>query len=89
MDFGQALKVLRDGGRVARRGWNGRGMWLLLVPGSTFTVESGRPLGDVAPDLVGERVEYGAHIDIRAVDGRITPWVASQTDLLGEDWYTV
>ncbi|MFR9767071.1 DUF2829 domain-containing protein [Nocardia sp. SC052] len=86
MDFGQALAVLRDGGRVARAGWNGKGMWLVLVPGSTFTVEADRTLGQAAPDLVGQTVNYRPHIDMKTVDGEIVPWVASQTDLLADDW---
>lgn len=86
MNFGQALDALKDGERVARAGWNGKGMWLLLVPGSRFTVETGRPLGDVAPDLVGTQVSYRPHIDMKTVDGEIVPWVASQSDLLAEDW---
>lgn len=89
MDIGQAVRVLRDGGRVARRGWNGQGMWLVLVPSSTFTVEEGRPLGSAAPHLVGERVEYREHIDIRTTSGRIGPWVSNSGDLLADDWYVV
>lgn len=86
MDFGQALAALNSGNRVTRSGWNGAGMWLVLVPGSTITVTAGRPLGDAAPELVGRDVEYRAHIDIKTVDGQVVPWVASQSDLLAEDW---
>lgn len=89
MDFPQALKVLRDGGRVARHGWNGKGMWLVLIPGSTFVVESGRPLGQAAPYLVGKQIEYGPHIDIKGPDDVIRPWEASSRDLLWSDWYVV
>lgn len=86
MDFGQALSALKDGRRVSRAGWNGNGMWLALVPGSTITVAADRPLGSAAPELVGQAAEYRAHIDLKTVDGEIVPWVASQTDLLAEDW---
>lgn len=89
MNFGQALEGLKAGNRVARVGWNGRGMWLVLVPGSTITVSAGRPLGDAAPELVGESVEYRPHIDLKTVDDEIVPWVASQTDVLADDWETV
>lgn len=57
MDFGRALAALKAGQRVARQVWNGKGMWLTLVPGSTITVQ-----------------------------GTIVPWIASQSDLLSEDW---
>jgi hypothetical protein len=89
MDFGAALSALRDGERVAREGWNGRGMWLILVPGSNITVSADRPLGAAAPELVGETVEYQPHIDMRTAQGSIVPWLASQTDLLAEDWVIV
>lgn len=87
MNFGAALHELRSGNRVARDEWNGHGMWLILVPGSTITVEAGRPLGDAVPDLIGEEINYRSHIDIKTINDDIVPWVASQTDLLAEDWY--
>jgi hypothetical protein len=86
LNFGEALALLRDGKRVARAGWNGKGMWLVLVPGSTITVSADRPLGQAAPEMVGSALAYRPHIDMKTVDGEIVPWVASQTDLLGEDW---
>ena len=89
MDFGFALGALKDGQRVTRTGWNGVGMWLVLVPGSTITVEAGRPLGDAAPELVGQTVEYLPHIDMKTAQGPVVPWLASQTDLLAEDWEVV
>lgn len=89
MDFGAALFALKEGDRVTREGWNGKGMWLVLVPGSTITVAAGRPLGVAAPELVDQVVEYRAHIDMKTVDDEVVPWVASQTDLLAEDWAVV
>ncbi|MET7335864.1 DUF2829 domain-containing protein [Nonomuraea sp. NPDC005650] len=89
LSFGEALELLKSGERLTRAGWNGRGMWLFLVPGSTLTVQAGRPLGEAAPDLVGQTVEYRPHIDMKTVDGQIVPWVASQSDLLADDWLIV
>lgn len=85
-DFGWALMHLRIGGRVARSGWNGKGMFLFLVPGSVFTVNR-PPLLGIYPE--GTEIRYHAHIDVRTADGQVVPWVASQTDLLGEDWEAV
>lgn len=89
MDFGQALQALRNGARVARHGWNGRRMFVVLVPGSTITVAEDRPLGQALPHLVGTPVDYRPHLDMWTVDEDIVPWVASQTDLLAEDWTVV
>jgi hypothetical protein len=65
-----------------------QGMWLVLVPGSRITVAADRPLGKVAPELVGVELDYRPHIDMKTVDGQIVPWVASQSDLLAGDWRT-
>lgn len=86
MNFEDALAALKFGKRVTRNGWNGKGMWLVLVPGSTITVVPDRPLGVVAPELIGQSLSYRSHIDMKTVDGDIVPWVASQTDLLADDW---
>ncbi|MGW0485830.1 DUF2829 domain-containing protein [Nonomuraea sp. NPDC003214] len=86
MTFGEALAHLKAGHRVTRAGWNGRGMWIFLVPGSTITVAADRPLGQAAPHLVGREIEYRPHIDMFTADGQIVPWVATQSDLLADDW---
>ena len=86
MNFGQALEALKEGRRVARAGWNGKGMFLFLVPGSTFEVNR-PPLLGIYPE--GSRVRYHAHIDIKAADGQVLPWGPSQADMLAEDWTLV
>jgi hypothetical protein len=86
MDFGQAIRLLKQGKRVAREGWNGKGMFLFLVPGSTFTVNR-PPLLGIYPE--GTSVDYHAHIDMKTAQGYVVPWLASQSDLLCEDWIEV
>jgi hypothetical protein len=83
MSFGHALEVLKSGGRVARAGWNGKGMFLFLVAGSVFRVNR-PPLLGIYPE--GTEVRYHAHIDMKTADGQVVPWLASQTDVLAEDW---
>jgi len=87
ISFGAALEALKDGLKVARSGWNGKGMWLYLVPGSTFKVAEGRPLAAHIP--VGEEVKYNAHIDMKAVDGSHFVWNPNQLDMLAEDWTVI
>jgi hypothetical protein len=89
MDFGRAVAALRAGARVSREGFNAPGQWLILVPGSTITVIADRPLGLAAPELVGQQVVYKPHIDIMTAQGSLVPWLASQSDVLAEDWYVV
>lgn len=86
MGFGEALKLLKAGYRVHRAGWNGKGMFVFLVSGSTFSVNR-HPLLGIYPE--GTRVDYRSHIDMKAADGSVVPWVASQTDLLAEDWAAI
>ncbi len=86
MNFGSALQALKNGQKVAREGWNGKGMFLFLVPGSVFKVNRA-PLLGIYPE--GTEINYRPHIDMKTVDGEIVPWVASQTDVLAEDWCVV
>ena len=81
--FSDALLFLKDGERVARTGWNGKNMFLFLVPGSECTVNRA-PLLGIYPE--GTKVRYCPHIDIRTAQGDIVPWLASQSDLLADDW---
>lgn len=86
MNFGAALQALKNGQKVAREGWNGKGMFLFLVPGWVFKVNCA-PLLGIYPE--GTEITYRPHIDMKTVDGEIVPWVASQTDLLADDWCIV
>ena len=81
--FSFALALLKDGRRLARAGWNGKGMFLFLVPGSRFQVNRA-PLLGIYPQ--GAEISYHAHIDMKTAQGDVVPWVASQTDLLANDW---
>jgi len=81
--FGDAIAALKEGKRVARSGWNGKGMFLFLVPGSTFKVNR-PPLLGIYPE--GTEINYCPHIDMKTADGKVVPWLASQTDVLAEDW---
>ena len=89
LNFGQALDALKAGKRVARAGWNGRGMWLVLVLG---TKEAQLHEGTPYHQALGQNsCEILPHIDMWTVnaEGRramLPGWVASQTDMLAEDW---
>lgn len=82
-DFGWVLRQLRAGAKVARSGWNGKGMFIFLVPGSTFQVNRA-PLLGIYPE--GTTINYHAHIDMKTADNMVVPWLASQTDILADDW---
>ena len=86
MTFGEALHLIKEGRKAARKGWNGKGMFIFLVPGSTFKVNR-PPLLGIYPE--GTEIKYHAHIDMKTADGQVVPWLASQTDVLAEDWQLV
>lgn len=71
MNFGQAIEVLKEGNKVARKGWNGKGMWLALQrPGEYSKMQQ-------------------PYIYMSPADGKLIPWLASQADVLAEDWQVV
>lgn len=84
--IGWAVKQMQNGGKVAREGWNGKGMFLFLVPGSQFQVNR-PPLLGIYPE--GTTIDYRPHVDMKTADGQIVPWVCSQSDLLAADWVPV
>jgi hypothetical protein len=86
MDFSNALVAIKVGKKVAREGWNGKGMFVFLVPGSQFTVNRA-PLLGIYPE--GTVIDYCPHIDMRTAQGSIVPWLASQGDLMANDWVEV
>lgn len=86
MNFSEALALLKIGKRLARTGWNGQGMFLYLVDGSSFEVNR-PPLLGIYPE--GTTIDYRSHIDMKTADGSCVPWVASQTDILANDWTSV
>ena len=92
MNFGQAIELLKAGKKVTRRGWNGRGMYLWLMPAATIKAEWCREpeLKRLAEQNGGE-IEALGSIRMFTVNsaGRravLTGWLASQTDMLSEDW---
>lgn len=89
--FGMALEWLKRGYRVARCGWNGKGMYLWLLPAASVKAEWCKEphLKELAEKAGGE-VECLGSIRMKTSDGKVlTGWLASQTDMLAEDWFVV
>lgn len=81
MNFGEALQALKEGKKVERAGWNGKGMFLYHVPAQSYPAVT-----DIAKAHFGETVPYGAYIAMKTAQSNVVPWLASQTDILAEDW---
>lgn len=92
MNFGGAIEALKSGSKVARTGWNGKGMWLVLVPGTQGAeLRHGTPYHNA---LGQDTCDILPHIDMWTTnaDGRramLPGWLASQSDMLAEDWVLV
>lgn len=83
MNFGQVLESLKLGSKVARDGWNGKGMFVYLVPPGVY------PARTEAAKSIGEEIEYNAYFAIKNVNGTVSTWVPSVNDCLAEDWTIV
>lgn len=83
LNFGQALDAIKDGKCIARTGWNGKGMFVYLVPPANYPVQTG-----AAKEHFGEGaiVPYNAYMAIKNVDGTVSTWVPSVNDCLATDW---
>lgn len=84
MDFGSMLRLLKEGGRFTRTGWNGAGQYIYFVPAATYPAVT-----DAAKVEFADGVPYRAYIALRTADAHVIPWLASQTDLLSADWQQV
>lgn len=75
-DIGWAVKQMWNEQRVCRAGWNGKGMWLQLVPpgGAHIAAKAGGGY-DVLPFVL-----------MKTADNKSVPWLCSMTDLLAIDW---
>lgn len=89
--FGDAIAALKEGKRVSRSGWNGKGMYLWLLPAAIVKAEWCREphLKEMAETNGGE-IECLGSIRMMTADKKVlTGWLASQTDMLAEDWEVV
>ena len=86
MAFGSAITAMKDSHRVARSGWNGKGMWLVLVHPDDDAAVPPRPtyaVAGIADDATNGCLPW---IGMKTADNKFVPWLASQTDVLAEDW---
>lgn len=86
MNFGQALEGLKINQKVCRQGWNGKGMWLGLIHGEGYQVNGNHPFNDLGG---GKYYQLLPWIGMKTADDKFVPWLASQTDILAEDWMVV
>lgn len=82
-DFGGAINALKQGQKVARNGWNGKGMWLMRIAGEAVSQAIADRYGD------GNALPVLEAIYMKTATGEFVPWLASQTDVFAEDWVII
>lgn len=85
ISFGKAVEALKQGKKVSRINWNGKGMYVYYVPASSYPAQrntQGTMLGVFSNDMV----PYRDYLAMKTVNDEVVPWVASQSDILSDDW---
>lgn len=81
LNFGQAIEAAKQGKRVARKGWNGAGMYAYIVPAKQFPAVT-----EIARKEFGEMVPYRAYWALKTAQNDVATWAPSGSDSLAEDW---
>ena len=84
MNFGEALEVVKEGKRISRQGWNGKGMYVYYVPANSY-----KACTETAKKEFGDMVPYNPYFAIKNVNNIVSTWVPSVNDCLAEDWFIV
>lgn len=84
LTFGLAIEALKKGKKVARTGWNGKGMYVYYIPAASYKAST-----ENAKKEFGDMVPYEPYLAIKNVKGTISTWVPSINDCLAEDWEVI
>ena len=80
MDFGKAIKLLKEGKRLQRKGWNGKGQYIELATNISY-INTNQEIINVEHSSIGNKA-----IAFIGTSGVQLGWLASQADMLSEDW---
>ena len=89
MEFGEAIRMMKRGYRMARKGWNGKGMFVVYQKGYPEGIPCNRNTAEAFGYDEGDIFICRPYLQMRCADGTHQMWVASQSDILAEDWYIV
>lgn len=88
-NFGTALEILKRGGKVAREGWNGKGMFVVYQKGYPDGIPCNKQTAEAWSMNEGDLFKCNPYLQIKQVDGSHSMWVPSIGDVLAEDWIVV
>ena len=83
LTFGLAIEAMKKGAKLARAGWNGKGLFVYFVPPASYPVQTGAAKSHFGE---GSLVPYNAYFAIKNVDDTVSTWVPSINDCLADDW---
>jgi hypothetical protein len=88
-DFAEALKRVKEGKKIARTGWNGKGMFVVYQKGYPTGIPINKNTAEATGIPEGTVCRFSPYLMMKAADDTFVPWLASQTDILADDWEVV
>ena len=88
LDFSAALFLLKQGEKLARKGWDGKKMFIYEVPENTYPAK-GNKNGTLKGLFPKDMVPYGNYLAMKTAQNNVVPWLCSQTDMFATDWCVV
>lgn len=85
LNFGIALRLLKQCNAVSRAGWNGKGMYIFIIGEGGAAAPGCKPIWTYTNGL-NDNFPLLPFIAMKTADDKVVPWLASQTDILAEDW---
>lgn len=89
MNFGEAVEALKVGDKIAREGWNGKGMFVVYQKGYPEGIPCNKQTADAWGMQEGELFRCEPYLQLQMVNGSHSMWVPSINDVLSEDWLTL
>ena len=86
MIFGEALKKVREGGKIIRTGGNGKGMFVVYQKGYPNGIPCNKQTAEAWGMKEGDLFKCEPYLQIKTVDGSHAMWVPSIRDILADDW---
>ncbi|MER1974100.1 MAG: DUF2829 domain-containing protein [Psychrobacter alimentarius] len=84
-DFGSAIYLLKMGKKVARKGWNGAGMYVYYVPAASYPAQRNSK-STMAGEFPDDMVPYREYLALKTAQGDVATWAPSVSDALATDW---
>lgn len=89
MNFGLAIEAAKKGAKITRRGWNGKGMWVVYRTGYPDGIPCNKNTAEAVGIPEGSLFKVRPYLQMKCVDGSFQMWLASQSDILADDWVIV